>query len=151
VTLDRPRVCLGIATRLLAALLLAALLPTGSSLRSAAQSRMRVVEILADKDSRYKIGRQVSPTLTFKAGEEVQFRITAKKAKTLNRNGSIHGFTLIRKKDGAKVSDWDLELKPGTQEFVLRVPSEPGEYLIVCTVICSEGHEDMNMKVIVIA
>ncbi len=112
---------------------------------------MRVVEILADKDSRYKIGRQVSPALTFKAGEEVQFRITAKKAKTLNRNGSIHGFALIRKKDGAKVPDWDLELKPGYQEFVLRVPSEPGEYQIVCTVICSEGHEDMNMKVIVIA
>ena len=112
---------------------------------------MRVVEILADKDSRYKIDGRASPTLTFKAGEEVQFRITAKKAQTLNRNGSIHGFALIRKKDGAKFADWDLELKPGTQEFVLKVPSEPGEYEIVCTVICSEGHEDMNMKVIVIA
>jgi plastocyanin len=151
VNLDRPRVYLGIATRLLAALLFAALLPTGPSPQSAAQSPMRLVEILADKDSRYKIGRQVSPTLTLKAGEEVQFRITAKKAKTLNRNGAIHGFALIRKKDGAKVPDWDLELKPGTQEFVLKVPSEPGEYLIVCTVICSEGHEDMNMKVIVVA
>lgn len=117
----------------------------------AAQTPVRVVEILADKDSRYKIGRQVSPTLTFKAGEEVQFRITAKKAKTFNRNGSIHGFALIRKKDGAKFPDWDLELKPGYQEFILRVPFEPGEYQIVCTVICSEGHEDMIMKVIVIA
>jgi hypothetical protein len=58
---------------------------------------------------------------------------------------------LIRKKDGAKFPDWDLELKPGAQEFVLKVPSDPGEYEIVCTVICSEGHEDMHMKVIVIA
>jgi len=130
--------------------LLIAFLLMGSALRCVAQAPRRVFEILADKDSRYKIGRQVSPTLTFKAGEEVQFRITAKKAKTLNRNGSIHGFALIRKKDGAKFPDWDLELKPGLQEFVLRIPSEPGEYRIVCTVICSEGHEDMNMKVIVI-
>jgi plastocyanin len=133
------------------AMLLTALLPLASIPRCAAQNQIRVIEILADKDSRYKIGRQASPTLTFKAGEEVQFRITAKKAKTHNRNGSIHGFALIRKKDAAKFPDWDLELKPGTQEFILKVPSEPGEYEIVCTVICSEGHEDMHMKVIVIA
>ncbi len=133
------------------ALLLAATFLVGLPPRCAAQNPRRVVEILADKDSRYKIGNQANPTLTFKAGEEVQFRITAKKAKTLNRNGSIHGFALIRKKDGAKFPDWDLELKPGLQEFVLKVPAEPGEYEIVCTVICSEGHEDMHMKVIVIA
>jgi len=132
------------------AMLLTALLPLASIPRCAAQNQIRVIEILADKDSRYKIGRQASPTLTFKAGEEVQFRITAKKARTRNRNGSIHGFALIRKKDGAKFPDWDLELKPGTREFVLKVPSEPGEYEIVCTVICSDGHEDMHMKVIVI-
>jgi hypothetical protein len=147
VNFDHPRVPLKIA----ALLLLTELLLVGLGPRCAAQSQIRVVEVLADKDSRYKIGRQVNPTLTFKAGEEVQFRITARKAKTLNRNGSIHGFALIRKKDGAKIPDWDLELKPGTQEFVLKVPSEPGEYLIVCTVICSDGHEDMHMKVIVIA
>jgi plastocyanin len=116
-----------------------------------AENKLRVVEVLADKDSRYKIGRDVNPTLTFKAGEQVLFRITARKSKTFNRNGSIHGFALIRKKDGAKFPDWDLELKPGTQEFVLQVPSEPGEYQIVCTVICSDGHEDMHMKVIVVA
>jgi heme/copper-type cytochrome/quinol oxidase subunit 2 len=133
------------------AILLTTLLPLAAIPRCSAQNQIRVVEILADKDSRYKIGRQTSPTLTFKAGEEVQFRITARKAKTRNRNGSIHGFALIRRKDGAKFADWDLELKPGIQEFILKVPSEPGEYEIVCTVICSEGHEDMHMKVIVIA
>src|ERR1700730_10128916 len=92
----------------IAAMFLAALPPLASIPRCAAQNQIRVIEILADKDSRYKIGRQASPTLTFKAGEEVQFRITAKKAKTRNRNGSVHGFALIRKKDGAKFADWDL-------------------------------------------
>jgi heme/copper-type cytochrome/quinol oxidase subunit 2 len=146
VNFHRHRISLEIAVLSLTVLFLIGGIPQGAS-----QNQMRVVEILADKDSRFKVGRQVSPTLTFKAGEEVQFRVTAKKAKTLNRNGSIHGFALIRKKDGAKVPDWDLELKPGIQEFVLKVPSEPGEYEIVCTVICSDGHEDMSMKVIVIA
>jgi plastocyanin len=131
--------------------LLAALLVVGSSMRGTAQSGIRMVEVIADKDSRYKIGRQVSPTLTFNAGQEVKFRITAQKAKTHNRNGSVHGFALIRKRDSSKFPDWDLELKPGIQEFVLKVPDEPGEYQIVCTVICSDGHEDMHMKVIVIA
>jgi heme/copper-type cytochrome/quinol oxidase subunit 2 len=143
--LSRLRVTFKIAA------LLAALLVVASSIRCVAQSEIRLVEIIADKDSRYKIGRQVSPTLTFKAGQEVKFRITAQKAKTHNRNGSIHGFALLRKSDGAKFPDWDLELKPGIQEFVLKVPNEPGEYQIVCTVICSDGHEDMHMKVIVIA
>jgi heme/copper-type cytochrome/quinol oxidase subunit 2 len=133
------------------AVVLAALLVLESSTLGAPQSEIRVVEILADKDSRYKIGRQVSPTLTFNAGQEVKFRITAQKAKTHNRDGAIHGFALIRKRDGAKFPDWDLELKPGIQEFVLKVPDEPGEYQIVCTVICSDGHEDMHMKIIVIA
>lgn len=135
----------------IAALIMVTLLLGGPSVRCAAQSEMRVVELLADKDSRFKLDGKANPTLTFKAGEEVKFRITAKKAKTKNRNGSIHGFALIRKKDGARFPDWDLELKPGTQEFVLKVPDQPGEYQIVCTVICSEGHEDMHMKVIVIA
>ncbi len=135
----------------IAALLLAVLIPAASTPRGSAQTQPRVIEILADHDSLFKIGKQASPTLTFKAGEEIQFRITARKAHSLNRNGSIHGFALIRKRDGAKFSDWDLELKPGTQEFVLKVPAEPGQYEIVCTVICSDGHEDMHMKVIVVA
>ena len=135
----------------MATLLLAALVPATSTMRCVAQTQPRVIEILADHDSLFKIGNQTSPTLTLKAGEEIQFRITARKAQNRNRNGSIHGFALIRKKDGAKFPDWDLELKPGTQEFVLKVPAEPGEYEIVCTVICSDGHEDMHIKVIVVA
>lgn len=119
-----------------------------SSVITMAQGQPRTISILADHDSRYKIDGKANPTLTLKVGEEVHLIITAVKAKTQNRDGSVHGFAML-KKDGGKVPDWNLLLKPGVQEFVLRAPSEPGEYRIVCTVICSSGHEDMQMKVIV--
>jgi heme/copper-type cytochrome/quinol oxidase subunit 2 len=87
-----------------------------------------------------------SPEITVKAGEEIDLRVTARKGKSWNRDGSIHGFSLLRAKDRTKVEGWDLLFKPGTQEFVLIAPSEPGEYVVVCTVICSEDHEGMHMK-----
>ena len=62
----------------------------------------------------------------------------------------MHGFTLLRGRDHPKVSGWDLELKPGTQEFSLTAPSEPGDYEVLCTVICSEEHEAMRMKFVVL-
>jgi len=113
------------------------------------QSQQRVIEILADHDSRYKIEGQKQPVITAKAGEEVTLRITAKKAKGRNRDGSIHGFSLLRAKDRQPVEGWDLMLKPGTQDFNLKAPGEAGEYLVICTVICSQDHEGMSMKFIV--
>jgi heme/copper-type cytochrome/quinol oxidase subunit 2 len=110
----------------------------------------RVIEVLADKDSRYKIAGEGRPEIVVKAGEPLLLRITARKAKSWNRDGSIHGFTLLHAKNRAKVPDWDFLLKPGTQEFRLTAPAEPGEYVIVCTVICSEEHEGMHMKFIVL-
>ena len=79
----------------------------------------------------------------------VLLRVTANRAKTWNRDGSIHGFSLLRTKDRTKVDGWDLLFKPGKQEFLLTAPSEPGQYVAVCTVICSEDHEGMHMKVTV--
>ena len=114
-----------------------------------AQSEPRTIAILADHDSRYKIDGKASPTLTLKAGEQVHLVITAVKAKSQNRDGAVHGLVMVRAKDGNKVPGWDLLLKPGVQEFVLQAPSEPGEYHVFCTVICSSSHEDMQMKVIV--
>ena len=122
--------------------------PAGHSLPLPAETR--VIEILADKDSRYKISGENKPEITVRAGEQVVLRITARKAKTWNRDGSIHGFTLLRAKDRTKVPDWNLLLRPGTQEFLLTAPAEPGEYVVVCTVICSENHEGMNMKFLVV-
>jgi heme/copper-type cytochrome/quinol oxidase subunit 2 len=124
-----------------------------SSLCGWAQStgpQPRVIEILADYDSRYKMAGQKQPEITVKAGEQVCLRFTAKKAKNMNRDGSIHGFTLLRAKDRKPVPEWDILLKPGVQEFTLAAPNEPGEYVAVCTVICSQDHEGMSMKFIVL-
>lgn len=106
----------------------------------------RVIEITADKDSRYKMTGLRTPEIAVKAGEQVLLRVTANRGKTWNRDGSIHGFTLLRAKDRTKVEGWDLLFKPGKQEFVLTAPREPGDYEVVCTVICSEDHEGMHMK-----
>lgn len=110
----------------------------------------RIIQILADKDSRFKVPGQSRSEITVKAGETVVLRIEARKGKTWSRDGAVHGFTMLRVKDHAKVPGWDFELKPGVQEFQLTVPSEPGEYEVLCTVICSDDHEDMHMKVLVL-
>ena len=115
-----------------------------------AQTQERVIEVLAGHDSRFRIEGQKQPVLQLKAGEKITLRITAKKAKNVNRDGAIHGFTLLGAKDRSPVPGWDFELKPGVQEFNVTVPSEPGEYIAVCTVVCSEEHEGMNMKVVVL-
>jgi heme/copper-type cytochrome/quinol oxidase subunit 2 len=111
-----------------------------------AQVQAHVIEVTADRDSRYKISGQRTPEITVKAGEQILLRVTANRGKSWNRDGSIHGFTLLRAKDRTHVEGWDLLLKPGKQEFALTAPSEPGEYEVVCTVICSEDHEGMHMK-----
>jgi heme/copper-type cytochrome/quinol oxidase subunit 2 len=111
-----------------------------------ASAQAHVIEFTADSDSRYKIAGQHVPEITVKAGEQVLLRVTARRAKSWNRDGSIHGFTLLRAKDRTRVDGWDLLFKPGKQEFLLSAPTEPGQYEVVCTVICSEEHEGMHMK-----
>jgi len=111
-----------------------------------ARAQARVIEVTADSDSRYKIAGQRVPEITVKAGEQILLRVTAHRGKSWNRDGSIHGFTLLRAKDRTRVEGWDLLFKPGKQEFLLTAPTEPGDYEVVCTVICSEEHEGMHMK-----
>ena len=106
----------------------------------------QVIELTADRDSRYKIAGLRTPEITVKAGEQVILLVTANRGKSWNRDGSIHGFSLLRAKDRTRVEGWDLLFKPGKQEFILTAPAEPGEYVVVCTVICSEEHEGMHMK-----
>jgi heme/copper-type cytochrome/quinol oxidase subunit 2 len=115
-----------------------------------ANAQVHVIEVTADSDSRYKIAGQRTPEITVKAGEPLLLRVTANKGKSWNRDGSIHGFTLLRAKDRTKVDGWDLLFKPGKQEFQLTAPTEPGAYEVVCTVICSEDHEGMHMKLTVL-
>ena len=113
-------------------------------------AQVRVIEVVADKDSHFKIAGMSRPEITVKAGEPLLLRINARKGKTMNRDGTVHGFTLLRAKDHSKVNGWNLELKPGTHEFSLTAPAEPGEYEVLCTVICSEEHEGMRMKFVVL-
>src|SRR6202161_3596357 len=108
------------------------------------------IDVLADSDSRYRIAGERTPQIVVKAGEALLLRVTARRGKSWNRDGSIHGFSLLRAKDRTKVEGWSLLFRPGTQEFHLVAPSEPGEYIVVCTVICSEEHEGMNMKLLVL-
>ena len=115
-----------------------------------AHAQAHIIDVLADKDSHFKIAGMSHPEITVKAGEPLLLRVSARKGKTWNRDGTVHGFTLLRAKDHSKVSGWDLELKPGTQEFALTAPTEPGDYEVLCTVICSEEHEGMRMKFVVL-
>src|SRR5258708_24375801 len=68
-----------------------------------ASAQARVIELTADGDSRYKIAGQRTPEITVKAGEQILLRVTAHKGKTGNRDGSIHGFTLLRAQDTTRV------------------------------------------------
>jgi heme/copper-type cytochrome/quinol oxidase subunit 2 len=113
-------------------------------------AQIHVIEIVADKDSRFKIAGQSKPEIVLKAGEQVTLRITANKGKSWNRDGSIHGFTLMHAGNRTKVPGWNLALFPGTHEFHLTAPLEPGDYVVACSVICSEEHEGMNMKLVVL-
>ena len=118
---------------------------------TAAQTQAQpVIEVVADHDSRYRIGGQKDPTITVHAGEPITLRITAIKAHDHNRNGAVHGFALLRAKDRSHVDGWEWELKPGKHEFAVTAPSEPGEYVVVCTVICSDEHEAMHMRFVVL-
>lgn len=119
-------------------------------LAAPALGQARVIEVLADKDSHFKIAGQGRAEITVKAGEPVLLRVTARKGKTWNRDGAVHGFTLLRARDHSKVPGWNLELKSGTQDFSLTAPAEPGDYEVLCTVICSEDHETMRMKFVVV-
>jgi heme/copper-type cytochrome/quinol oxidase subunit 2 len=121
-----------------------------TSLGAWSQTQPHVISVIADKDSRYRIPGQKRAEIVVKASEPVLLRIEARKGKTWNRDGTVHGFVLLRARDRAKVPGWNLELTPGSQEFPLTAPAEPGEYEVVCTVICSDDHEGMRMKLLVV-
>jgi heme/copper-type cytochrome/quinol oxidase subunit 2 len=106
----------------------------------------RLIEVIADHKSHFTVPGQSEAEISVRAGEKIRLRITAIKAVNRNRDGSVHGFTLLRAKDHQPVDGWDFLLQPGTQEFIATAPTEPGNYEVVCTVICSENHEHMSMK-----
>jgi plastocyanin len=106
----------------------------------------RVIDIVADKDNRFKIAKQKDPVITMRVNEVAVLRITAHRAMEWDdKDGSVHTFTI----NALKSKGWDFRLKDGVQQFPVVAPSEPGEYVVECTVKCGKGHDDMKMKLVV--
>ena len=123
-------------------------LTTGLFCQSQPLPGPRVIELTADHDSRYRMGRKVSPVIEAFAGEPLILRVTAKKADQVARDGSIHGLALLDKNSNA-VPGWRFFFQPGVQDVAVTAPSRPGSYHAVCTIICSEGHEGMGFTLVV--
>ena len=107
----------------------------------------RIVELIADKDNRFKFPAGQHGPLTLKAGEVVTFRVTSLFGGEKAKDGAVHSFVVrnLRDKDPA----WSVRLKEGVQEFTVTAP-KPGNYLIECTVECGPGHDNMNLKMVVV-
>src|SRR6476620_4821252 len=108
----------------------------------------RVIELTADKDSKYRLGDKVAPTIEVSPGEHLILRITAVRARQVARDGSVHGLALLDKDENV-VPGWRFYLHPGIQELQVTAPQQPGHYSAVCIVICSDMHEDMGFTLVV--
>ena len=129
---------------LVSALLATAYLPS----QSIPGPAPRVIELTADRDSRFRLGHKASPTIEVFAGEPLILRIRAVRAKEVARDGSVHGLALLDRNSNA-VAGWKFFLRPGIQELTVTAPLEPGRYTAVCTVICSDAHEGMSFTLVV--
>ena len=116
--------------------------------QSAQYAQPRIIELTAGRDSRYREGRKVAPIIEVRAGERLILRITAVRAETVARDGSVHGLALLDKNSEA-VPGWKFLLRPGLQDLAVSAPAQPGRYSAVCTVICSDGHEGMGFTLLV--
>lgn len=125
-------------------------LPTCTTFRAQSEpgGTPRVIELSADKDSRYRQGRKIAPTIEVNAGEALILRVMATRAKQVARDGSIHGLALLDKDENA-VPGWRFYLHPGVQDLAVTAPAQPGRYTVVCTVICSDSHEGMGFTLLV--
>jgi hypothetical protein len=108
---------------------------------------VHTVNLIADHNSVFRVlGEKREIELV--AGEPVHLHVDARKGKSMNRDGSIHGLLLLNSQRKPEPG-WDLLFKPGIQEMELIAPTEPGLYEAVCTVICSTAHEQMKLRVVV--
>lgn len=126
----------------------ACLLIAGPVCRAQSIGNARIIELTADKDSRYRQGRKVAPTIEVFAGEPLILRINAVRAREVARDGSVHGLALLDKNSDA-VPGWKFFLHPGQQDLAVSAPTQPGRYSAVCTIICSGEHESMGFTLLV--
>ena len=116
--------------------------------QAATNGQPRIIELTAGKDSRYRLGNVVAPTIQVQPEERLVLRITAVKAKQVARDGSIHGLALLDNNENA-VPGWRFYLHPGVQDLDVTAPMYPGRYSAVCTIICSDMHDGMGFTVVV--
>ena len=109
---------------------------------------LRTVNLIADRNSTFHLVGTSTSELDLVAGESILLHVEAHKAKSMNRDGSVHGFMLLNR-DRKPVPGWELLFKTGVQEIRLTAPDVPGVYEAVCTVICSANHEHMKLRVVV--
>ena len=81
-------------------------------------AQARVIEVLADKDSRYKIAGQRTPEITVKAGEPLLLRLTARRGKSWNR----WLFTFNFRKSPPPLA----QIFPSASAVIPCVPTTPG-------------------------
>ena len=105
----------------------------------------RLIQVTAAKDNLYKVPGMKKPVITVKANEVLHLHVIAHRGSEWAKDGAVHSLTINALKD----QGWDLRLKEGANDFTVVAPSQPGEYLIECTVKCGDGHDDMKMKMIV--
>jgi heme/copper-type cytochrome/quinol oxidase subunit 2 len=104
----------------------------------------RIVELLADKDNKFKLPDGSSGPLVLKSGEVIRFKVKNFFGGEKARDGAVHSFVVRKLRD----KGWSVRMKEGVEEFTLTAPA-PGNYLIECTVECGPGHDNMNMKMVV--
>ena len=105
----------------------------------------RTIQVTAGKDNTFKVVGQKKPVIQVKPGEVVKLKITSEKGGEQDKDGAVHSLTIKELKD----QGWDIRLYPGTKEYTLVAPAEPGEYVIECAVKCGDGHDDMKAKLVV--
>src|SRR5690349_20758939 len=101
-----------------------------------ATQQPRVISLLADRNSTFRLQGTNSSELDLLAGEPIVLRVEARKAKSMNRDGSVHDLVLLDS-HRQPVPGWELSFKPGVQEIQLNATTEAGVYEAVCSVICS--------------
>jgi plastocyanin len=130
--------------RLFKAAATAAILLTTAVSLARAEGSVRTVELIADKDNKFKLADGGKGPLVLKSGETVKFRVRNYFGGEKARDGAVHSFVVRKLRD----KGWSVRMKEGVEEFTLTAPP-PGNYLIECTVDCGPGHDDMNMKMVV--
>jgi hypothetical protein len=125
----------------------AALCCGGARSLAGADSAGRTVELIADKDNRFKLAGGQQGPLTLKSGEVVKFKVTSFFGGEKAKDGAVHSFVVRKLRDHDPA--WSVRLKEGVQEFTVTAP-RPGNYLIECTVECGPGHDNMNLKMVVV-